>query len=145
MTIYVGNLSYSVEAKQLQSLFESYGAVSKVSLPMDRETGRPRGFAFVDMENAADEDAAVAGLNGTELLDRTLRVNKAEPKENSGSRSGSSRPAFNNRNTSGDRGGAGAGAGRGGERSSFRGSDSYTNDRGGERRSNNNRNKRYDD
>ena len=134
MTIYVGNLAFSVEVSQLQSLFERYGAVSKVSLPTDRETGRPRGFAFVEMESASDEDAAVTALNGTELLDRTLRVNKALPKENSGSRP-ASRPSFNNnRNSSGERNGNGAGRG-GSDRPASRTS-SYNNDR---------RNNRYDD
>lgn len=88
MTIYVGNLSPAVEAYHLQNLFEPYGAVTKVILPMDKITGRPKGFAFVDMENESDEEAAVAALGDAELLDRMLKITKANaPDESSESNS----------------------------------------------------------
>ncbi len=84
MSIYVGNLSYDVEEEDLRDVFKDYGSVSRVSLPMDRETGRPRGFAFVEMENEKDEDKAIEELDGAEWLGRNLRVNKAKPRENRG-------------------------------------------------------------
>ncbi len=85
MTIYVGNLSYQVTEDDLKRAFAEYGKVSRVQLPTDRETGRPRGFAFVDMEKETEEDKAIEALDGAEWMGRDLRVNKAKPKENRGS------------------------------------------------------------
>lgn len=83
MTIYVGNLSFQATEDDLKEVFAEYGEVSRVSLPTDRETGRKRGFAFVEMSNEAQEDAAIAELDGAEWLGREIRVNKAKPREES--------------------------------------------------------------
>ena len=80
MNIYVGNLPYSVTEQQLREMFEQYGEVQTAKLIMDRETGRTRGFGFVDMDNA-DADAAIKALNKTEMDGRTLKVNQAEPRK----------------------------------------------------------------
>lgn len=89
MTIYVGNLSYQVKEDDLKLAFAEYGTVSRVQLPTDRETGRPRGFAFVEMEKETEEAAAIEALDGAEWMGRDLKVNKAKPKEDRGpSRSG---------------------------------------------------------
>jgi RNA recognition motif-containing protein len=81
MSIYVGNLSYQVTDNDLKEAFKEYGTVTRVQLPTDRETGRPRGFAFVEMQNEAEETAAIEALDGAEWMGRDLRVNKAKPKE----------------------------------------------------------------
>jgi RNA recognition motif-containing protein len=84
MTIYVGNLSFDAEVEDLQHLFSGYGSVSKCSLPLDRDTGRKRGFAFVEMASAQDETKAIDDLQGVEWMGRTIRVNKAEPRPTGG-------------------------------------------------------------
>jgi RNA recognition motif-containing protein len=81
MTIYVGNLSYQATEADLKSVFAEYGEVKRVVLPTDRETGRLRGFAFVDMMQDAQEDKAITELDGAEWMGRQLRVNKAKPRE----------------------------------------------------------------
>ncbi|MGB5959557.1 MAG: RNA-binding protein [Coleofasciculaceae cyanobacterium] len=81
MTIYVGNLSYQATEDDLSSVFTDYGTVKRVVLPTDRETGRMRGFAFVEMAEDAQEDAAITELDGAEWMGRQLRVNKARPRE----------------------------------------------------------------
>ncbi len=81
MTIYIGNLSFGATEQDLQEVFAEYGTVSRVSLPMDRETNRVRGFAFVDLSSEAEEDAAIADLDGAEWMGRQIRVNKAKPRE----------------------------------------------------------------
>jgi RNA recognition motif-containing protein len=81
MTIYIGNLSYQATPDDLKAVFAEYGDVKRVVLPTDRETGRMRGFAFVEMTEDAQEDAAIAELDGAEWMGRQLRVNKAKPKE----------------------------------------------------------------
>ncbi len=86
VTIYVGNLSFQADEEDIREVFAEYGKVSRVSLPTDRETGRKRGFAFVDMENETEEDAAIAELDGAEWLGRELKVNKAKPREGGGGR-----------------------------------------------------------
>ena len=78
--LYVGNLPHSTTEAELRGVFEAHGAVEKVSLVTDRETGRSRGFAFVEMTNPAEADKAIAALNGTELGGRTLTINEAKPK-----------------------------------------------------------------
>ena len=83
MSIYVGNLSYDVTKEDLTTVFEEYGTVSRVSLPSDRETGRPRGFGFVEMGSEESETKAIESLDGAEWMGRELRVNKARPRENS--------------------------------------------------------------
>lgn len=78
-TIYVGNLPFNVTAEEIQKLFSTYGAVENVNLITDRETGRPRGFGFVEMASGATE--AIAALNDKNLNGRNLRVNLAKPRE----------------------------------------------------------------
>jgi len=80
MSIYVGNLSYEASQDDVSAVFAEYGKVVKVHLPVDRETGRKRGFGFVDMENDAEEEAAIADLDGAEWMGRQLKVNKARPR-----------------------------------------------------------------
>ena len=82
MSIYVGNLSYDVAEADLNTAFAEYGTVKSVKLPSDRETGRPRGFGFVEMSSDSEEDAAIEALDGAEWMGRDLKVNKAKPKEN---------------------------------------------------------------
>jgi RNA recognition motif-containing protein len=84
MTIFVGNLSFDAEVEDLQNLFTQYGEVRKCSLPLDRETGRKRGFAFIDLADARDETKAIDDLQDVEWMGRSIRVNKAEPRPSSG-------------------------------------------------------------
>ncbi len=91
MSIYVGNLSYEVDQNDLNEVFGEYGTVKRVHMPKDRETGRLRGFAFVEMESERDEDKAIEDLDGAEWMERTLKVNKAKPRENRSSFSGGRR------------------------------------------------------
>jgi RNA recognition motif-containing protein len=102
--LYVGNLPHSTTEAELRGVFEAHGAVEKVSLVTDRDTGRSRGFAFVEMTNAAEADKAIAALNGTDLGGRPLTINEAKPKTD--------RP----RGGGGGGGGKGFGGGGGGGR-----------------------------
>jgi RNA recognition motif-containing protein len=95
MSIYVGNLSYEVTQDDLSQTFAEYGTVKRVQLPTDRETGRVRGFAFVEMGTDAEEAAAIEALDGAEWMGRDLKVNKAKPREERGSSGG-----WGNRNNS---------------------------------------------
>ncbi len=88
MSIYVGNLSYEVTEADLTQTFAEYGAVKRVQLPTDRETGRMRGFGFVEMETDSEETAAISALDGAEWMGRDLKVNKARPREERGSSRG---------------------------------------------------------
>ncbi|XGV99388.1 MAG: RNA recognition motif domain-containing protein [Leptolyngbya sp. BL-A-14] len=88
MSIYVGNLSYQVTQEDLKQAFEEYGTVNRVQLPTDRETGRMRGFAFVEMGTEEEEAAAIEALDGAEWMGRDLKVNKAKPREERGSSGG---------------------------------------------------------
>ncbi|MGC9521109.1 MAG: RNA recognition motif domain-containing protein [Anaerolineae bacterium] len=81
MRIYVGNLSYQATGDELKELFETYGDVSEVAIITDRETGRSRGFAFVEMPNAGEARAAIEALDGQEHAGRTLRVNEAQARQ----------------------------------------------------------------
>lgn len=78
--IFVGNLSYQTSQDDLQNAFSAYGGVERVSIVTDRETGQPRGFAFVEMTEAHEAQNAISQLNGAELHGRTLNVNEARPK-----------------------------------------------------------------
>lgn len=108
MSIYVGNLSYEVTQEDLSNVFAEYGTVKRVQLPTDRETGRMRGFGFVEMSTDAEEAAAIEALDGAEWMGRDLRVNKAKPREDRGGGGGG-----------GNRGG-GNNWGGGGNRNSYR-------------------------
>ncbi len=108
MTIYVGNLSFQAEREDLLDLFGQYGEVRQCSLPLDRDTGRKRGFAFVELADDAAETRAIDDLQDVEWMGRMIRVNKATPREGGGGGGGA---------------GGGAGAGRGG----------YGGQRGGQR------------
>ncbi|PSB22884.1 RNA-binding protein [filamentous cyanobacterium CCP1] len=88
MSLYVGNLSYDATQENLTQIFAEYGTVSRVMLPTDRETGRQRGFAFIEMGTEAEEAAAIEGLDGAEWMGRDLKVNKAKPREDRGSSGG---------------------------------------------------------
>ena len=81
MSIYVGNLSYDVTDADLEQVFAEYGTVKRVQLLTDRETGRPRGFGFVEMDTETEEESAIEALDGAEWMGRALRVNKARPRE----------------------------------------------------------------
>ena len=78
--LYVGNLSYDVTSEDLQELFEHYGVVRSAQVLIDRETGRSRGFGFVEMQEDRDGDAAIEALDGTEHMRRRLNVNEAKPR-----------------------------------------------------------------
>ena len=86
--IFVGNLDFSATESSIRSLFETYGTVERVNLVTDRDTGRSRGFAFVEMADSAQADQAIAALNGFQMDGRALNVNEARPKP-SGGRGGS--------------------------------------------------------
>jgi RNA recognition motif-containing protein len=105
MTIYVGNLSFEAEREDLVDLFGSYGEVRQCSLPLDRETGRKRGFAFVELADADSEQRAIDDLQDVEWMGRMIRVNKATPREGGGGGGGGGAPR--------SRGGRGGGYGGG--------------------------------
>jgi RNA recognition motif-containing protein len=81
MTIFVGGLSFQATQEDLSEVFAEYGTVQSVKIPVDRETGKPRGFAFVEMSSETEEAAAIEELDGAEWMGRDLRVNKAQPRE----------------------------------------------------------------
>ena len=115
MRIYVGNLSYDTTEDELRKDFSAFGEVASVSVVTDRYSGRSKGFAFVEMTNKAEADAAIAGLNGKAIKERTLVVNEARPRTEGGS-SGGSRGGY-----SGGGGGYGGGGYGGGRDSGGRG------------------------
>ena len=81
MNIYVGNLSYGMSEDELRDAFGAFGQVSSVKILMDRETGRSRGFGFVEMPNSKEAESAIAQLNGKDVGGRPLRINEARPRE----------------------------------------------------------------
>lgn len=91
MNIYVGNLSFDTSESELQAAFAAFGNVSTARIATDRDSGRPRGFGFVEMSDEAEAKAAIAGLNGRELQGRTLTVNEARPREDRGGGGGGNR------------------------------------------------------
>ena len=113
MSIFVGNLPFRAEREDVLQLFAPFGEVLNCSLPLERDTGRKRGFAFIEMADEAIESTAIDGLQGTELMGRPLRINKAEPRGSGGSRRGG-RGGYGGGNNSGGYGGGGYSGGYGG-------------------------------
>jgi RNA recognition motif-containing protein len=113
--MYVGNLSYDATDSDIRELFEAHGTVSDVFIVKDRESGRPRGFAFVSMETPEEMNAAIEALNGEEFAGRALTINEARPREERPQGGGGGRGAYKH------------GGGHGGDRSGRR---SYNGDRG---------------
>lgn len=103
--IFVGNLSYRTTQDELHEVFAQYGAVERVSIVTDRETGQSRGFAFVEMTNAEEAEAAINQLNGAELNGRALNVNEARPRPAGGGGGGFGGGGGGRRSGGGDRGG----------------------------------------
>lgn len=95
--IFVGNLSFGTTEQTIRSLFESYGTVDRVNVVTDRDSGQPRGFGFVEMSNDAEGEKAINGLNGKDVDGRTLNVNEARPKADSGRSGGGGRGRQQNR------------------------------------------------
>ena len=108
VSIFVGNLPFRAEQEDVTELFAQFGEVVNCALPLERDTGRKRGFAFVEMSDDAAEEAAIEGLQGAELMGRPLRINKAEPRGSAPRRGGGG----------GGYGGGGGGYGGGGDRPS---------------------------
>lgn len=102
MSIFVGNLPFRAEQEDVIELFAQFGEVTNCALPLERDTGRKRGFAFIEMADESTEEAAIEGLQGAELMGRPLRINKAEPRGSAPRRGG------------GGYGGGGGGYGGGG-------------------------------
>ncbi len=96
MSIFVGNLPFRAEREDVLELFTPYGEVTNCSLPLERDTGRKRGFAFVEMADEATELSAIEGLQGSEMMGRPLRINKAEPRNNSPRRNNNYNPRASN-------------------------------------------------
>ena len=113
MSIFVGNLPFRAEREDVLQLFAPFGEVLNCSLPLERDTGRKRGFAFVEMADEAIESTAIDGLQGTELMGRPLRINKAEPRGSSGPRRGG-RGGYGGGNNGGGYGGGYGGGNNGG-------------------------------
>ena len=112
--IFVGNLSFHTTEQNLRALFEQFGAVDRVSLVTDRETGKARGFGFVEMAQKSEAESAIAALNGRELDGRAINVNEARPKEDRGGGGGGG--GYRGRSGGGGSGGGGGGGGRQGNR-----------------------------
>jgi len=90
MKLYVGNMSFDSSETELRKAFEAFGAVDSVTIIMDRDTGRPKGFGFIEMSNDAEAKKAVEGMNGKDFMGRTLNVNEARPRTDGPRRGGSS-------------------------------------------------------
>jgi RNA recognition motif-containing protein len=110
--LYVGNLPYSVSDSDLQQMFEPHGTVQSAQVIMDRDTGRSKGFGFVEMSNDQEAQAAIAALNGQDKEGRALVVNEARPKTEGGGRGGSGGRGGFGGGGGGGRGGYGGGGGR---------------------------------
>ncbi|WP_013322521.1 RNA recognition motif domain-containing protein [Gloeothece verrucosa] len=113
MSIYVGNLPYQVTQDDIKEVFGEYGTVKQVKLPIDRESGRVRGFAFVDLDSDAEETKAIEALDGAEWMGRELKVSKARPRQDKRPSSGGSFNKGGYSGGGGSRGGGGAGGGGG--------------------------------
>ncbi len=111
MKLYVGNLSFNTSTEDLEKMFGEIGTVESTNIIEDRETGRSRGFGFVEMSSKEEGDNAISTLNGKEIDGRALTVNEAKPRENSGGGGGGGRGGYGG---GGNRGGGGGGYGGGG-------------------------------
>ncbi len=109
--LYVGNLGYNIEKNDLEQMFAAHGTVTSVQVIMDRDSGRSKGFGFVEMGSEGEAQAAIEALNGKSIDGRALTVNEARPQESRGGGGGGSRGGGG-----GGRGGGGGGGGRGGNR-----------------------------
>ena len=127
MSIFVGNLPFRAEREDVLQLFSPFGEVLNCSLPLERDTGRKRGFAFVEMADEGIETTAIEGLQGTELMGRPLRINKAEPRGSGGPRRGG-RGGYSG---GGNNGGYGGGYSRGGNNGGYGGGYSGGGNNGG--------------
>jgi RNA recognition motif-containing protein len=107
MKIYIGNMSFDTTEETVRSAFEAYGEIASINLISDRDTGRPKGFGFVEMANDEHAKAAIAGLNGTDMGGRTVNVNEARPRPEGGGGGGG-----RGGSRGGNRGGGGGGRGR---------------------------------
>jgi RNA recognition motif-containing protein len=116
MKLYVGNLSFQTSSEDLQQLFSQAGTVESASVVEDRDTGRSRGFGFVEMATKEDGEKAIEQFNGTDLAGRNLTVNEARPREDRGGRGGGGggRGGYGGNRGGGGRGGYGGGGGGGG-------------------------------
>ncbi|NQT18644.1 MAG: RNA-binding protein [Planctomycetes bacterium] len=114
MKIYVGNLSYGTGDAELQALFSEFGEVTSAQAVVDRDTGRSRGFGFVEMPDQEEAKAAIEGLNNKDVDGRTINVNEARPKPDRGSRGGSGGGGGGGGRRGGGGGGYGGGGGGGG-------------------------------
>ena len=123
MSIFVGNLPFRAEREDVLELFSPYGEITNCSLPLERDTGRKRGFAFVEMADEATESSAIESLQGSEMMGRPLRINKAEPRSNS--------PRRNNYNSRGSNHSGGYGSYNGGGYGSSNGGGYGSNNGGG--------------
>ena len=126
--LYVGNLSYQVDSSSLEQLFGQYGQVVSAQVISDRDTGRSKGFGFVEMSSDEEAQAAVAAMNGQQHEGRTLTVNEARPKEGGaggGGGGGGGRGGYGGGGGGGGRGGYGGGGGGGGRDRGDRGRDRY--------------------
>ena len=133
--MYVGNLSYDANDGEIRELFEAHGTVSDVFIVKDRESGRPRGFAFVSMGTPEEMNAAIEGLNGAEFMDRNLTINEARPREERPQGGGGGGGGYGGGGGGG--GGYGGGGGGGGGRGGYGGGGGgggRGGDRGGDRR-----------
>jgi cold-inducible RNA-binding protein len=113
MKLYVGNLSFQTSSEELQQLFAQAGTVESASVVEDRDTGRSRGFGFVEMSSKEEGEAAIAQFNGKEVNGRALNVNEAKPRENRGGGGGRGGFGGGRGGFGGNRGGGGGGGGRG--------------------------------
>ena len=114
MSIFVGNLPFRAEQEDVVELFAQFGEVVNCALPLERDTGRKRGFAFVEMADEATEEAAIEGLQGAELMGRPLRINQAEPRGSAPRRGGGGGGGYGGGGGGGDARGGGGGCGGGG-------------------------------
>ena len=124
MSIFVGNLPFRAEREDVIELFAPFGEVVNCSLPLERDTGRKRGFAFIEMTDEAIESTAIDGLQGTELMGRPLRINKAEPRNSGGSRRGGRGGGYGGNNSGGYGGGGYGGNNSGGYGGGYGGNNS---------------------